>query len=76
MMKKELGIVELKPEDMSGIVGGAGELASGWEEQVKATCVQLKALGKSADYAVNLFKQMKPDHPEIGTYILNIWDTI
>ncbi len=76
MLKKELGIVELKPEEMTGIVGGAGELAAGWEEQVRNTCIQLKALGKTKEYAVNMFKQMQPDHPEIGTYILDIWDSV
>ena len=76
MAQKEMNVMSLSLEDMEKVFGGANELWDGWEAQVKETCKNLKKMGKDQNYAINLFRQMQPGHPEIEAYIIKIWDSL
>ena len=75
MSNMEREMKELTLDEMEWVNGGTG-IDGGWEEQVRNTCIKLKGMGKSMEYAVSLFQQMQPDKPEIQTYIISIWDSI
>lgn len=76
MEKKELNKVALSMDEMAKVFGGANAMDADLESQVLATCTQLKKMGKTQQFAINLFNQMMPDHPEIETYINSVWESI